>query len=204
MDGTVIFANCSVEYSGRGISTLAEGIYLLIIKPDGSFMVHSSRLLKPRNYMGPGSKITMDGNDIIVRKKRETIKVAIKEKIYDLTLANWDDNEVIMERTESELVNKLITELRAKFAEDDIIREYDTKSLGLIDVLRIDSMKIYHTYEVKRKTSSIASVSQILRYVEHLKSVGHDCRGYLVAPGFTDNALKYAASKDITMIVLDF
>lgn len=59
----------------------------------------------------------------------------------------------------------LIRELRVKLTEDEIIMEYDIKSLAFIDVLRIDSVKIYYTYEVKRKTSSIASVSQIIRYV---------------------------------------
>lgn len=204
MNGTVLLANCSVEYNGRGFSSLADGIYLIIIKPDGSFMIHSSRLLKPRNYMGPGSTIKIDGDMIIVTRKTESIKVMIRERISHLALDGWCDNEVIMERTESQLVDKLIAELRLTYADDEIYREYDTKSVGLIDVLRIDSMKKYHIYEVKRKISSIASVSQAVRYVEYFKSLDCDSLGYLVAPGFTRNAIKYAANKDITLIVLDF
>lgn len=200
----IIIANCSVEYDGRGLSNLSNGVYLIIIKADASLQIHTSRLIKPINYMAAGSRITFDGNNIIARNRAETIKITINETIHAFCPAQWHDNKINMLRTEAELVQKLVIELKSDYPTDQYIQEYDTKSLGLIDLVRIDGYSVYHSYEVKRKKASIANVSQAIRYVEYLSAIGKKCVGYIVAPSITVNAMEYAESKHIIVKIIDF
>jgi len=200
----IILANCSVEYDGRGLSKLSSGVYLIIIKADSSLQIHTSRLIKPINYMAAGSRIEFDENKIIARNRTEVIKITISEMIHSFSPAEWHDNKIQMLRTEAELVQKLISELKADFPDDEYIEEYDTKSLGLIDLVRIDTSAVYHSYEVKRKKASIANVSQAIRYVEYLSAINMKCVGYIVAPSITGNAMEYAESKHIIVKIIDF
>jgi len=200
----IILANCSVEYDGRGLSKLSNGVYLIIIKSDASLQIHTSRLIKPINYMSAGSIIEWNDKDIIARNRSETIKIKIYKTINEFCPVEWHDNKISMLRTEAELVQKLISELKEAYPNDQYIEEYDTKSLGLIDLVRIDSYSVYHSYEVKRKKASIANVSQAIRYVEYLASIDKKCVGYIVAPSITENALEYAESKHIIVKLIDF
>lgn len=200
----IILANCSVEYDGRGLSNLSSGVYLIVIKADASLQIHTSRLIKPINYMAAGSRIVFDGDNIIARNRSETIKIKISDTLHSFSPVEWHDNKIQMLRTEAELVQKLIIELNADYPNDEYIQEYDTKSLGLIDLVRIDSSSIYHSYEVKRKKASIANVSQAIRYVEYLSAINKKCVGYIVAPSITENALEYAESKHIIVKIIDF
>lgn len=204
MNSHIILAKCSVEYDGRGLSKLSSGVYLIIIKADASLQVHTSKLIKPINYMAAGSRIEFDGSNIIARNHSETIKIIISETIESLSPAEWHDNKIHMLRTEAELVQKLIIDLKTDFSSDEYIQEYDTKSLGLIDLVRIDSSLVYHSYEVKRKKASIANISQAIRYVEYLSAIGKKCVGYIVAPSITVNAMEYAESKHIIVKIIDF
>jgi RecB family endonuclease NucS len=154
--------------------------------------------------MAAGSRIEFDDNKIIARNRSEVIKITISEMIHCYNPAEWHDNKIHMLRTEAELIQKLINELKADFPNDEYIEEYDTKSLGLIDLVRIDASTIYHSYEVKRKKASIANVSQAIRYVEYLSAINKKCVGYIVAPSITENALEYAESKHIIVKIIDF
>lgn len=204
MNSHIILAKCSVEYDGRGLSKLSSGVYLIIIKADASLQVHTSRLIKPINYMAAGSRIEFDGSNIIARNHSETIKIIVSETIYAISPAEWHDNKIHMLRTEAELVKKLAIELKTDFPNDEYILEYDTKSLGLIDLVRVDTSFVYHSYEVKRKKASIANVSQSIRYVDYLSAINKKCVGYIVAPSITDNAMDYAKSKNIIVKIIDF
>lgn len=204
MTGLVLIADCEVEYVGRGKSTLNRGIYLIIIKPDGSIQIHSSRLIKPKNYMGCGTKIDISEDKIFAKKGKEHIEITIFNELSKNQIATWDDKELLMARTESELAEELFNELRSIYKCHTIIREFDTKEVGSIDVLRISDCDEWHIYEVKRKTASISSISQVLRYMECISARGHLVQGYIVAPSITINAKSLADKHNIKVIIKDF
>ena len=205
MTGSIIIANCSVEYNGRGKSSLVSGIYLIIVKPDGSIQIHSSRLLKPKNYMGPRTKVEILEDRIVATRSKETIEIVINNLIMRQDIKGWEDNYLQMEKTEEQLSEALFNELMIQYPCDIIVKEYPTKDVGVIDVLRTERHEdIWHIYEVKRKTASIANISQTLRYVDYAKSQGHSAVGYIVAPSITANAKKLAEINHINIIIRDF
>src|SRR5437868_11333014 len=65
----LIVARCEVRYSGRLTAVLPEALRLLMIKSDGSVMVHADTGgYKPQNWMTPPTVIEEDGDVIVVRK----------------------------------------------------------------------------------------------------------------------------------------
>ena len=52
----IIFACCKVEYEGRALSQLNWGERIILIKPDGSFLIHQDKKVEPVNWQPPKSK----------------------------------------------------------------------------------------------------------------------------------------------------
>src|SRR2546430_3272694 len=66
----LIVARCSVNYSGRLNAVLAESVRLIIVKADGSVLVHADAGgYKPLNWMTPPTVIEEDGSTLVVRKR---------------------------------------------------------------------------------------------------------------------------------------
>ena len=53
-----ILASCRVYYDGRATSRLELGDRVIIIKSDGSFIIHQDRNLEPVNWQPPKTKVT--------------------------------------------------------------------------------------------------------------------------------------------------
>ena len=51
----IIAGRCTVEYEGRASSSLGSGERLVILKPDGSALVHRPKDYSPVNWQPPGS-----------------------------------------------------------------------------------------------------------------------------------------------------
>jgi RecB family endonuclease NucS len=49
-----VFGRCTVEYEGRAASTLGPGDRLVVLKPDGTVLVHTDEGQKPVNWQPPG------------------------------------------------------------------------------------------------------------------------------------------------------
>ena len=187
----ILFANAEIIYEGRAHSFLELGNYLIIQKQDKSIQIHGSSKIPPKNYQGPGSSTTSIGNIIISKNKKETITIIIHKVISYTKLNYWSDNKLSINRTEKELVDKLIHNWSKYFGFDckSIETEAETK-YGKIDILGTDFDNHKHIVEVKRKKINISNCTQAKRYVEALKEDYTVC-GYLAAPSINDNALKY-------------
>ena len=67
----LIVARCSVEYSGRLSARLPEALRLVMLKADGSVLVHADAGgYKPLNWMTPPTVVEEDAEAgvIVVRK----------------------------------------------------------------------------------------------------------------------------------------
>ena len=52
----IVFAFCKVEYEGRALSQLNWGERIILIKPDGSFLIHQDKKVEPVNWQPPNLK----------------------------------------------------------------------------------------------------------------------------------------------------
>src|SRR2546430_3344710 len=66
----LLVARCEVVYTGRLTATLAEAVRLIVLKTDGSVLVHDdSGGYKPLNWMTPPTVIEEEEGMIVVRKR---------------------------------------------------------------------------------------------------------------------------------------
>src|SRR4030042_4741851 len=81
----IIAGKCHVDYMGRAKSTLEPGERLLIIKEDGSLLVHRPVGYEPVNWQPSGSvfhvQIKEDGLEVhgIRQKPRENVRVTFSK-----------------------------------------------------------------------------------------------------------------------------
>src|SRR5512146_3110252 len=66
-----IVGDCKVEYNGRAKSCLDYGERLVIVKADGTVMVHGNEKREPLNWQPPGTKVkySMNGGLTIEAKR---------------------------------------------------------------------------------------------------------------------------------------
>src|ERR1700750_2564911 len=85
----LIVARCEVRYSGRLDAVLPEALRLLMIKSDGSVMVHADTGgYKPQNWMAPPTVIAEEPGSIVVRKRagatEDRLDIRIAEVVSDV------------------------------------------------------------------------------------------------------------------------
>ena len=86
----LIVARCSIDYRGRLSTHLPEAVRLLMIKPDGTFMVWSDgggQKVKPLNWMTPPCVIEEEPGSIVVRKVKgdDRLDIRVGEVLSDVT-----------------------------------------------------------------------------------------------------------------------
>ena len=84
----LIVARCEVTYSGRLTAVLPMALRLLMLKSDGSVLVHADTGgYKPQNWMTPPTVIEEDGEPlerIVVRKRAGATEDRLDIRIYEV------------------------------------------------------------------------------------------------------------------------
>jgi endonuclease len=206
----IILVVCSrIFYEGRAKSKLGWGDRTVIIKQDGSFLVHQNRNLEPVNWQPPKSKFMAeikDGKILLKgsrRNPKESLVVEIS-KTYLASIFQGEDTKSLELVGYEEDMGDLI------FRNPEIIeegfrptsREYSVEN-GFIDILGKDEKGNLMVLELKSRRAGINAVKQLERYVntfaEHKKTV----RGVLVAPSLTEDALELLEEKHMEFISLE-
>lgn len=197
----VLYADCSVEYDGRAYSLLDRGNYLIILKSDKSIQIHTGRKITPINYQGANSTLEYADNKLRIINKKEQIVITIFGIINITYLENWSIKEINIFKTESDLVNKIIENIRVHIQDEvkEIIKEYKT-ALGPIDIAVIGNN--LHLIEVKRNSVSASNVYQLKRYIDCLDR--SDIVSYIAGPKIKGNALDLCSKNNIKYIEVGF
>ena len=83
----LIVARCSVEYSGRLSARLPEALRLVMLKADGSVLVHADAGgYKPLNWMTPPTVVEEEEGRIVVRKLKgdDRLDIELAEVLSDV------------------------------------------------------------------------------------------------------------------------
>ncbi|WP_457742541.1 endonuclease NucS [Thermococcus sp.] len=190
-----IFARCRVHYDGRAKSELGPGDRVILVKPDGSFLIHQREKREPVNWQPPGSVVRLEllEKPVLVsvrRKPRETLEVELEE-VYLITVFHAEDyEELALTGSEAEMA-ELIFE-NPELIEPGFRPLHREKPIrhGIVDVLGVDKEGNIVVLELKRRRADLHAVSQLKRYVETLREEHKNVRGILVAPSLTSGAKK--------------
>ncbi|ACL10433.1 indolepyruvate ferredoxin oxidoreductase, alpha subunit [Desulfurococcus amylolyticus 1221n] len=73
----IIIGECSIEYEGRSASRLGNGERILIIKQDGSVLVHRPQGYSPVNWQPETSVIEVWTDDEVIEDKRTGCRACV-------------------------------------------------------------------------------------------------------------------------------
>src|SRR3954463_12272506 len=204
----LIVARCAVEYSGRLSARLPEALRLVILKADGSVLVHADAGgYKPLNWMTPPTVVEEDGDRIVVRKLKgeDRLEIALAEVLSDVTHA-MDEDAGRLEKDGGEAhLQELLAEAPAWCGEGFrlVRREWPT-DIGPVDLMCRDSDDGWVAVEIKR-VGTIDAVDQLCRYLERIRldSALAGVEGVLAAQRFRPQALIHADGRGIRCAEVD-
>jgi RecB family endonuclease NucS len=211
----LIVARCEVAYAGRLTTVLPEAVRLLMVKPDGTFMVWADGggpSVKPLNWMAPPSvleeRLGEDGKlcELVVRKPRgeDRLEVRISEVLADV------EHELdALSGLEKEGVERELQELLALVPESCgeglrlVRREWPT-DIGPVDLMCRDRDDHWIAVEIKR-IGTIEAVEQLTRYLERIRldPAMAGCRGVLAAQTIKPQARVLASARGIACVEVD-
>jgi RecB family endonuclease NucS len=204
----LIVARCSVEYSGRLSARLPEALRLIMLKADGSVLVHADAGgYKPLNWMTPPTVVEEGDGGIVVRKLKgeDRLEIALAEVVSDVV----HDMDADAARLEKDGVEADLQELLAGAPECCgegfrlVRREWPT-DIGPVDLMCRDSEDGWIAVEIKR-VGTIDAVEQLARYLERIRldpALG-DCRGVLAAQVVKPQARVLAEARGLDWVEVD-
>jgi RecB family endonuclease NucS len=184
-----IAGNCRVDYTGRANSKLEIGERFLIIKSDGSLLVHRPTGYEPVNWQPSGSIFHVQTQDNILeiqairQKHKENVKIQFS-KIYTVTtIMLLDAGEFILNASEEDMHRAIL--LNPELIEEGFKPISWEKKVepGFVDVYGMDKTGRLVVIEVKRKAATKKAVLQLAKYIEAIKQkADRQVRGIIAAP----------------------
>ena len=215
----LVIARCSVDYAGRLSAHLPLATRLLLLKADGSVLVHSDSLsYKPLNWMSPPcTVVNLDPDDdqadagvaeiwkVTQAKTADLLVISIHEILHDSDHELGIDPGLQKDGVEAHL-QKLLAE-QIELAGDGwrlVRREYMT-AIGPVDILATDDSGHSVAIEIKRR-GDIDGVEQLTRYLELMNRDPHlaPVSGVFAAQEIKPQARMLAEDRGIRCLLLDY
>ncbi len=212
-----IFCCCSITYEGRALSELGFGERFILIKPDGSFLVHKDNKVEPVNWQPPKSRTRVDfkNNVLFIESYRRSPKERLAVEIRKTELISYalvtDYEEIELAGYEKDMGDMIME--KPHLIEEGFkptAREYSTDH-GFIDILGKDSDENLVIVELKARKAGVSAVNQIRRYLSDFEDLDNDylqdlgvekqeIRGILVAPSINDDAQELLDEEGIEFV----
>jgi RecB family endonuclease NucS len=205
----LIVARCEVVYTGRLNAVLPEALRLLMLKADGSVMVHAdSGGFKPQNWMTPPTVVEEEPGLMVVRKRagasEDRLEIRIAEVVSDVTHDMGEAAALDKEGVERDL-QELLAERPDACAEGlRLVRREWPTDIGPVDLMCRDDRDHFVAVEIKR-VGTIEAVEQLTRYLERICTEPglRSCRGILAARTIKPQARALAESRGIACATVD-
>ncbi|WP_298748822.1 endonuclease NucS [uncultured Serinicoccus sp.] len=215
----VVIARCSVDYHGALEAHLPLATRLLMVKADGSVLVHSDGgSYKPLNWMAPPCSMAQTDPDEVEAeqgvtqvwqvshgRREDTLRVKIHEVLSDTSHDLGVDPGLVKDGVEAQL-QALLAEHITTLGEDWTLlrREFPT-AIGPVDILCRDAAGTTVAVEIKRR-GDIDGVEQLTRYLELLNRDPHlsPVQGVFAAQLIKPQARVLATDRGIRCVTLDY
>lgn len=206
----LVIGNCWVHYLGRAKSKLDPGERMLIIKEDGSILVHRSVGYEPVNWQPPGCIFNVQAKENVLeiravrQKPAESVKVFFDQIQLISALSLKDYGEFSLYASEEDMQKAILME-PSLLEEGFKVVSYEKKvKPGFVDVYGIDKDGRLVVVEIKRKTAGKDAVIQLAKYIDAVKSkANREVRGVLVAPNIAKDVQRLLATLGLEFKALD-
>ena len=205
----LLVARCEVRYTGRLNALLPEATRLLMLKSDGSVLVHAdSGGFKPLNWMTPPTVIEESDGLIVVRKRagksEDRLEITIAEVLSDVSHPMDEVAGLSKDGVEKDLQEALADAPGLLEAELRLVRREWMTDVGPVDLMCRDGEDGWVAVEIKR-VGTIEAVEQLTRYLGFIRvdPAKERCRGILAAESFKPQAVTLAESRGIRCVEVD-
>jgi endonuclease len=205
----LIVARCEVTYTGRLTAYLPESTRLLMLKDDGSVLVHADAGgYKPLNWMTPPTVIEDGGHTLVVRKRagrsEDRLEIRLVEVLSDVVHDMGEAADLQKDGVERDL--QLLLADRPEAIEEGlrlVKREWPT-NVGPVDLMCRDADDEWVAVEIKR-IGTIDAVEQLSRYLDCIRvdPARAASRGILVAQQIKPQAVALADSRGLGCVEVD-
>jgi endonuclease len=205
----LIVARCEVRYSGRLNAVLPEALRLLMVKADGSFMVHAdSGGYKPSNWMTAPTVIEEEPHRIVVRKRagatEDRLEIDIAEVVSDVFHDMGEAAALEKDGVERDLQEALAAAPQFCGEGFRLVRREWPTDIGPVDLMCRDAQDAWIAVEIKR-VATIDAVEQLTRYLERIRCdpAMASCRGILAAQSIKPQARVLAQARGLVCVEVD-
>ena len=196
-----------MDYAGRLTAHLPSALRLLIVKADGSVLVHSDGgSYKPLNWMSPPCRLAEEpGRWVVTGKSGETLTIFIEEVLSDSSFALGTDPGLVKDGVEAHLQDLLAAQTQLLGDGWRLVRREYPTPIGPVDLMCRDASGTSVAIEVKRR-GEIDGVEQLTRYLELLNrdQLIAPVLGVFAAQEIRPQARVLAEDRGIRCVVLDY
>lgn len=222
----LVFADCSVDYMGRLSAHLPRATRLLVVKNDGSVLIHSDGgSYKPLNWMSPPARLhiadraEIDSTSLAdeldsdvcelwtvqAAKTDDRLVIRVFEKINEMSHNLGIDPGLIKDGVEADLQRLLSDQIELLGAGYRMVRREYPTAIGPVDILAKDASGVSVAVELKR-VGDIDGVEQLTRYLELLNRdpLLAPVQGVFAAQRIKPQARTLAEDRGIRCVSLDY
>ena len=225
----IVIADCSVDYSGRLDAHLERATRVLMLKADGSVLIHSDGgSYKPLNWMSPPCVMRVrtpeqsaeqepdslsgdcDGSvteiwEVQHQKSNDRLEISIYEVFASVERDLGIEPGLVKDGVEAHLQELLAAQVERLGAGMTLVRREYPTAIGPVDLMVIDSNGEHIAVEVKRR-GEIDGVEQLTRYLDLLSrdSTLTPIRGIYAAQEIKPQARTLAEDRGIECVILDY
>lgn len=222
----LVFADCSVDYMGRLSAHLPRATRLLVVKNDGSVLIHSDGgSYKPLNWMSPPARLhiadraKIDSTSLAdeldsdvcelwtvqAAKTDDRLVIRVFEKINEMSHDLGIDPGLIKDGVEADLQRLLSDQIELLGAGYRMVRREYPTAIGPVDILAKDASGVSVAVELKR-VGDIDGVEQLTRYLELLNRdpLLAPVQGVFAAQRIKPQARTLAEDRGIRCVPLDY
>jgi RecB family endonuclease NucS len=215
----LLVARCSARYSGRLNAHLPLATRLVVVKADGSVLLHSDGgSYKPLNWMSPPCTLRTEdaGAEAVERgvqqvwtvqhtKSDDRLVIEVHEVLHDSAHDLGVDPGLIKDGVEAHLQELMAAQIDVLGAGHTLVRREFPTAIGPVDILARDAAGATVAIEIKRR-GDIDGVEQLTRYLELLNRdpLLAPVRGVFAAQEIKPQARVLATDRGIACLVLDY
>jgi len=215
----LVIAECSVDYAGRLTANLPKAKRLLMLKGDGSILIHSETgSYKPLNWMNPPCNYSTHEPDqeqlsqgvkeiwrVSQAKTADILWVQIYEIHTDVNHELGKDPGLIKDGVEAHLQELLAAQIELIGSGAQLVRREYMTPIGPVDILAKDGSGQSVAIEIKRR-GEIDGVEQLTRYLELMNrdAALSPVRGIFAAQEIKPQARTLAEDRGIECLILDY
>jgi RecB family endonuclease NucS len=201
---------CAADYEGRASSFFGYSDCFIVIKPDGTFLIHQKDGRKPTNWQPPGcdfeSGVVNDELFIIGTRDSEKERVELRcPEVYSVQsydIAEPEEKEMF--GTEKQMQTRIMENPEILENGFTAVESEYPMDVGSIDIFGWDINEAPVIVELKRKRAGPKAADQLKRYVNSYEDKnGERPRGVLVAPSFTETTQEILSDEQLENLKLE-